>query len=247
VKAVLTYHSIDDSGSPISVSPKAFDEHLRWLAGGAVRVLSLEQIASHPADGADAVAVTFDDGFLNTREPILRLASEGILATLFVVTARIGLSNSWRGVTEPSIPTLPLLDWSDIEMLMKQGVSVAPHTRTHRHLSGLSSIALDDELLGSREDLEGRLGVRGVDIAYPYGAADRSALTRAGQYFRRGYTTEFRTLKDDEPDAFALPRIDMYYFNAPGALAGWSSPRFMRRLKWIRARRRIRRALRASR
>jgi hypothetical protein len=62
VKATLTYHSIDDSGSPISVSSGVFSAHLRWLANPKVRVLSLDALASHPDDAEDAVAVN-DDGF----------------------------------------------------------------------------------------------------------------------------------------------------------------------------------------
>ena len=38
MRAILTYHSIDESGSPISVDPDAFRRHVRWLASGRVRV-----------------------------------------------------------------------------------------------------------------------------------------------------------------------------------------------------------------
>ena len=37
-----------------------------------------------------------------------------------------------------------------------------------------------------------------------------------------------------------LPRLDMYYFRDPGALDGWGSPPFLRRVAWLRARRRLR-------
>ena len=38
MRAVLTYHSIDDSGSPISVRRDAFQRHVKWLASGQVAV-----------------------------------------------------------------------------------------------------------------------------------------------------------------------------------------------------------------
>ena len=64
MKAILTYHSIDPSGSPISVSPDAFEAHVRWLSTGRVRVVPLEELGQLSAD-VDAVAITFDDGFEN--------------------------------------------------------------------------------------------------------------------------------------------------------------------------------------
>src|SRR5579864_2255548 len=95
MRATLTYHSIDDSGSPISVSPTAFDAHLKWLNTGRVRVVSLDEIVTMPDDGQDAVAVTFDDGLLNTRQPVENLLSSGLPVTLFVVSGYVGRTNTW--------------------------------------------------------------------------------------------------------------------------------------------------------
>jgi peptidoglycan/xylan/chitin deacetylase (PgdA/CDA1 family) len=115
VKAILTYHSIDDSGSPISVPPATFEAHVRWLAGGYVRVLSLTDLLAHPADGPDAVAVTFDDGFLNVRGAVEGLLGRGLPVTIFAVTGHAGRTNDWGGRPQSGIPTLPLLGWSDLE------------------------------------------------------------------------------------------------------------------------------------
>src|SRR5690606_37701023 len=60
MRAILTYHSIDESGSPISVSREAFRAHVRWLASGAVKVRPLAELVD-ARDGGDAVAITFDD------------------------------------------------------------------------------------------------------------------------------------------------------------------------------------------
>ena len=56
MRAILTYHSIDESGSPISVAPAAFRRHVEWLASGRVRVVSLEEIV-RLNDAVDAVAL----------------------------------------------------------------------------------------------------------------------------------------------------------------------------------------------
>ena len=90
MRAVLTYHSIDDSGSSISVRPDAFERHVRWLASGRVQVMALDDLARSHSD-APAVALTFDDGFENFAThaaPLLRV--HGFPATVFVVTDRVG-------------------------------------------------------------------------------------------------------------------------------------------------------------
>jgi peptidoglycan/xylan/chitin deacetylase (PgdA/CDA1 family) len=236
VKATLTYHSLDDSGSAISIPPAAFDQHLAWLVSGGVRSLTLDQIAGEPGD---AVAVTFDDGFLNTRAAIERLLAHGIPTSVFVVSGRVGGDNNWHGKTQSGIPTLPLMTWTDLEQLVSKGLAVEAHSRTHRALTGLSTTEIDDELGGCQEELHARLGTRSSHLAYPYGETDETVETRAGAFFRYGHTTEFRCLSNDDL-ALRLPRLDMYYFQAPGTLEAWGRPAFARRVAWIALKRKAR-------
>jgi peptidoglycan/xylan/chitin deacetylase (PgdA/CDA1 family) len=241
VNAILTYHSIDDSGSPISLPMAVFKEHARWLASGRVRVLTLESLASAAESDTDAVAVTFDDGFRNTSGAIELLRDAGLDATIFVVTGQVGATNAWGGREQPGIPTLPLLDWNALGDHVRRGVRIEAHTRTHPSLITLSDAQIDTELHGCRDDLRARLGIDSVHLAYPYGDVNAQVVSRTSPGFRFGYTTDVRTA--DYADPMRVPRIDMYYFRASGAIANWGSPAFARRLGWIRARRRIRRLL----
>lgn len=238
MKATLTYHSIDESGSPISVSLRAFSEHARWLTSGGVRALTLDQLVADPDDGRDAVAVTFDDGIATAKEPIRRLLDAGVPVTVFVVTGRVGATNAWDGREDPIVPTLPLMTWTDLEDLTERGASIGAHGRTHRALVGLSASALEDELLGSREDLRARLGSVPHHVAYPFGGADAHVAACAQRFFSWGHTTEFR-LHGATSDAMRQPRLDMYYFNARRATARWGSGSFRRRVAAIRVRRTI--------
>src|SRR5581483_6893264 len=73
MRAILTYHSIDESGSVISVGRETFAAQAAWLASGRVRVTTVDELLALPPD-ADAVALTFDDGFQNfadTAVPVL--------------------------------------------------------------------------------------------------------------------------------------------------------------------------------
>jgi len=89
MNAILTYHSIDVGGSPISVAPETFASHLGWLTSGAVRVVPLDDLVQGAA-GTDAVSVTFDDGFLNSVPALERLLDVGIVPTIFAVTGHAG-------------------------------------------------------------------------------------------------------------------------------------------------------------
>jgi peptidoglycan/xylan/chitin deacetylase (PgdA/CDA1 family) len=242
MKAILTYHSIDRSGSPVSVDPQVFRAHHRWLAGGHVRTLLLDDLLALESGTEDAVAVTFDDGFLNAREPIARLLDDGVRVTIFAVTRHVGGQNNWGGRDASGIPSMPLLDWADLAHLTERGAAVAAHTRTHPPLTTLSESALEDEVVGAGEDLVERLGVRTKHVAYPYGDVDGRVVAAAARHYTWGHTTDFRPLRAAD-EALLLPRLDMYYFRTTGILEAWGTPRFARHLTWCQTKRRVRAAL----
>jgi peptidoglycan/xylan/chitin deacetylase (PgdA/CDA1 family) len=239
VKAILTYHSIDDSASPVSVSPAVFALHARWLASRRVRVLALTDLLAHPDDAGDAVAVTFDDGFLNILTRLEALLSQGVPVTIFAVSGHAGGTNAWGGREQSGIPTLPLLNWDQLAHLAGKGASIEAHSRSHPFLTRIPGAQLDDELEGCREDLRTRLGSEAEHFAYPYGDVNEAVSGRAAQAYRFGHTTDFRGLGTGDA-AMRLPRLDMYYFRAPGQLEAWGTPAFTRRMAIVRARRALR-------
>lgn len=239
MRATLTYHSIDDSGSPISVPPRALEEHLRWFASGRVRVLSLDELVAETDEDGDAVAVTFDDAFLNAHAPAARLLDRGLPVTLFVVPAHVGRTNAWGGRDEPGIPTLPLMGWDDLARLAEAGAEIASHTLSHARLTEVSPDRVDEELAGGLDGIASKLGVRSRHLAYPYGAVNDDVAARAAARHGWAHTTSFRALAPGD-DPLRLPRLDMYYFREPGALERWGTTRFAARVAGIRARRAIR-------
>jgi peptidoglycan/xylan/chitin deacetylase (PgdA/CDA1 family) len=242
MRAILTYHSIDDSGSPISVAPEEFRAHVRWLSSGLVRVVPLAELVTLPPE-EEAVAITFDDGFQNFSSVAAPLLYEhGLPATLFVVSGRVGRDNAWGDRPDPRVPTLPLLDWMGLGWMVEEGVEIGVHTRTHLNLTRISPSMLEDELLGSADEIRRKLGLVARDVAYPYGDVNDGVVTAARRHFVRGYTTRLRALGADE-DLLQLPRLDMFYFREPGRLEAWGTTRFEHRL-WLRAQaRRLREVL----
>lgn len=239
---ILTYHSIDPSGSAISIDERSFRRHVRWLASGVVRVVALENLLAETGD-RDVLAVTFDDGFVNfdtVAWPLLR--DEGIPVTLFVPTRHVGATNDWTGRGEPGIPTLPLLDWGALCRLAEAGVVLGSHGSTHRDLRKLEDVELRAELEGAAETIRERTGRRPATFAYPYGRCDRRTAALVGSLYRIGCTTELRALGTTE-DPSRLPRLDAYYLQRPGALERYGSNRFRWLLELRHVARRVRQAI----
>lgn len=237
MRAILTYHSVDPSGSPISIEARDFRRQVDWLASGRVQVVSLDRLLSLPRETL-AVALTFDDGFANfvtEAAPLLR--DRGLPATLFVVTGHIGRDNRWRDRGDAGIPVFPLLDWDALGRLREAGVTLGAHTRTHPWLTRLDGPMLEAELAGAAAEMERRLGERPETLAYPYGDVDNRVARAAAACYRWACTTELRPLGDAE-SRHRLPRIDAWYLRDPARLADWGSPEFR---AWLWCRRQGRR------
>ena len=243
MRAIFTYHSLDDSGSAVSVPPAVFRQHVRWMAQSGVRILPLgDLIRLEHDDPAPAIAITFDDGYQNFTEGAAELRDARLPVTLFVVTGHVGGTNAWRGRAEPGIPTLPLLGWTDLERLAAGGVHIGAHTRTHPKLASLPVAAIEAEMDGCLQDLQTHLGVRAGCFAYPYGAVDERVVAAAASRFQAAFTTRFAPLAETDAP-MQIPRFDMYYFRRPGALECWGTPGFRRHVRSVQLRRHLREVL----
>jgi len=244
-RAILTYHSIDDSGSVLSVPPSRFQQHVEWMRRSGIEVRSLEAMLS-PDSRSDqhALAITFDDGYLNVAERAAPLLREyGLPATVFVVSSRAGKDNGWERTRGSHIPVLPLLDWDALGRLAESGVQVGAHSRTHPHLTRLPDSAIEDELAGCADEIERRIGKRPIALAYPYGNTDDRVVGIARRLFSVAVTTRFRTLNSHE-DRAMVPRLDAWYLRNPGLLEAWGSTGFQLRVLARDSVRRIRRLVR---
>jgi peptidoglycan/xylan/chitin deacetylase (PgdA/CDA1 family) len=225
MRAILTYHSIDDSGSAISVPPALFRRQIEWLAAEGVRVVPLGDLLSFP-ERTRAVALTFDDGIANLATqaaPILE--THGMTATVFVVSTRVGIDNQWAGGTRHRAPVLPLLGWGELGVLASRSWTVGSHSRHHHRLPGRSDTELDEELEGAADDVEAALGIRPRWFAYPFGAVDARVAARTAAAYDMACTTELRPVGGRE-NPVMLPRIDAWYLRSGVRRAGWGSPGF---------------------
>ncbi len=238
MKAILTYHSIDDSGSVISVGPAAFRRHADWLARSGVAVVGLDALMAAPGPAA---ALTFDDAFANfATEAWPVLESLGLRATLFVPTAHAGGRNVWEeGGTRP---VLPLLGWDALGRLAERGVVLGAHGDRHVDLRRTSDAELERELEVPAERIRSETGCRATTFAYPFGGVDDRVAAATARRYDLAVTTEFACVGPaSEPGR--LPRLDAWYFRAPGRLEHYGTRRFERFVRVRREMRRVRRLL----
>ena len=104
MRAVLTFHSIDDLPGPLSFSPAGLDALLDALAEAELPVLAwMSFLATGRAHG---VALTFDDGIstvFSAAMPIL--AKRHVPAHVFVITSQVGRNNRWAGQPAKATPS----------------------------------------------------------------------------------------------------------------------------------------------
>ncbi|MEO6529190.1 MAG: polysaccharide deacetylase family protein [Gemmatimonadaceae bacterium] len=245
MRAILTYHSVDETGSVISIDERTFRRHVAWLSSGRIRVVPLDQLADVPSD-EDAIAITFDDGLANFGEiaaPLL--LAHGLPATLFVVSDAVGASNVWPGGGDAGIPVMRLLDWHELGRLAESGIALGAHTCTHPRLERLSAERVEREIVDSKSRLASELGIQTTTFAYPYGSIGSAARDVVARTFRCGVTTRLSMLAPSD-DMALLPRLDSYYLRAPGTLEAWGSPRFRIRMGLLAGARNLRRTLARS-
>ena len=209
--AILTYHSLDDTGSVISVSPHIFAAQMQSLATAGIRVVALDEVPQTLQSGEPAVAITFDDGFVNFRDhaaPVL--ARYGFAATVFLVTAHCGIDNSWP--TQPAaVARQPLLDWKAIKTLYAAGVRFGAHSHSHPWLTQLPPAGAESEMLQSKQAIGKILNAPIDTFAYPYGACDEQTRALARRHFRMACGVRLGYARR-QSDLWELERLDMYYW-----------------------------------
>ncbi len=110
----------------------------------------------------------------------------------------------------PALARDSVLGWDELRRLAAEGVTLAPHTRTHPLLPRLEPSRRDGEIAGSREDLAAATGARDAIFAYPSGATSPSvARSVADAGFRVALTTRRGTNDLRSADWLALRRINV--------------------------------------
>jgi peptidoglycan/xylan/chitin deacetylase (PgdA/CDA1 family) len=211
MRAVLTFHSIDDLPGPLSYSPAGLEALLDALAKAKLPVLTLDALLEDQT--SHGVALTFDDGIatvFSAAMPIL--AERQAPAHVFVITRQVGRDNRWAG--QPANATsFRLMDWNQLEMLQASGFRIEAHTASHPDLRTLLDGEIDAEMEEADATIEGRLGRRPRYFAYPYGYHDSRVRAVAAKRYAGCFTTKLDYL-GASTELDAIPRLDAHYLRS---------------------------------
>lgn len=207
---VLLYHAVDDDPpawiAPFTVTPRTFAEQLDAIVASGRTPVTAGEVVTALRGGEPlpqrAVAVTFDDGFLDfERNALPALAEHALPATLFVTTGALAPLN--RSV----LPNAAMLTLNQVAGLARAGVTIGAHTHFHEQLDTLTPAAAAAELSRPKQILEDALGEEIDLFAYPHGYCDARvlALTRSAGY--RGAFAVRNAFSCAHDDPFRIARL----------------------------------------
>jgi peptidoglycan/xylan/chitin deacetylase (PgdA/CDA1 family) len=163
---VLMYHKVNDlPGNPLTMPVSLFDEQMDQLRDLGYTVVGLDAVLDHYVDGkplpAQAVLITFDDGYHDNLENAARVLSKyGYPAVLFVPIGYLGdplpLPHEERLAAQGILNRT--IDWEEIAEVERQGVRIESHGISHRPLADLEVDEAAREIALSKLRLEERLG-----------------------------------------------------------------------------------------
>ncbi len=134
------------------------------------------------------------------RAQMRAMPHEDAMAMLDNVVEQLGVS-----------PTVsPVLTWPELRLLAREGVDLAPHSRTHPLLDRVPREAARAEIVGSLRDLEREVGSAPPVFAYPGGAHTPDVVSLVAEAgFEVAFTTQ-RGINDlRRADWLRLRRINV--------------------------------------
>jgi peptidoglycan/xylan/chitin deacetylase (PgdA/CDA1 family) len=211
MRAILTFHSIDASGSVLSFKEQFFDALLANLKKKAIPVCTLDSLLS--STEKTGVAITFDDGMKSVVQNALPILQKyEAPAHLFLPTGIINREYKLGNDLTKPLP-FEMLDWNEVETLHSAGVHIESHTHSHPDIRLLSADQITEECGKADEIIQSRLGRKPGYFAYPFGYHNRRSRDIVRACYSGSVTTELRKLGADE-DKAALPRLDAYYLRS---------------------------------
>ena len=106
---------------------------------------------------------------------------------------------------------LPLLNWSEIREMQREGFEFGAHTVTHPKLSRITANRLREEIVQSVETLREETDVRSTAFAYPYGDSSpqvEAEVRQAG--FEAAYAACPGAVVPGRTCRYKIPRIQLY-------------------------------------
>ena len=196
---ILTYHSVSDGSTPLSVKTENFDEQMKFmkenfnvLDAGSFSAL----LKNRNSPLSKSALITFDDGFedvfLNAL-PILKKYS--LSAIVFVNPYYVGKKASFATRTEDKDRGICSLE--QLRGLAKNSVAIANHGFHHKPMASLSEEEMGSEFLKTKEWIDTSFDSNKFPLlfVFPKGSYNENVL---------------RVLNEVGAEAITVKRLDIY-------------------------------------
>jgi peptidoglycan/xylan/chitin deacetylase (PgdA/CDA1 family) len=227
---VLMYHHINPHrGDIVTVTPEVFEAQMKYLADEGYRTLKLDELVSfimgELTPDSKSVVVTFDDGWLDNyiyAYPVLRKYK--INTAIFLITDRVEKASENINTITEQIPShneskefivkgdahKVVMGWKLIKEMQQSGIiEFYPHTKSHKRCGELKDYELLDEMRGSKDMIERRLGLPLPYFCWPYGSYNEDSIKAAiDAGFKALFTTD-DGFTEQGSDPFRIKRIDV--------------------------------------
>ena len=203
---VLSYHSISDDKSSISISTNIFEKQIIFLKKLSYESVNFDEIDPNKKN---QIILTFDDGYkdiLVNALPILK--KYNFKATCFFVTNLIGKNNNWDNKKE-NYKIKELMNLDDIKKWYENGMSVQSHSHNHLDLTKLSDMEIINELEYSKKYLQEKFNIMSDVFCYPFGKVNRNVYEITKKIYKKAVTTNRSRYNINKHNRILIPRIDM--------------------------------------
>lgn len=207
---ILMYHRIASiSGDRNSLPPDKFAWQLQYLSEHNYHTITPAMLYAFYSEKKklppNPVLLSFDDGYSDNFATALPLLKKyHMSAVVFPISQWIGKKNKWENFGKAETITM---DYTTLRKWLQEGQNIASHTRNHPFLINCSEKQLDEELQGSKKELEENLLQKTDFLCYPYGKFNAAVINAAQRANYKMAFAIFENVKLHKVALFALPRI----------------------------------------
>lgn len=188
---VLVYHRINEiSVDSMTIHPRKFERQISYIKN-RFQVLKISElidlIESQEEIPIDAVAITFDDGYLdNFTAAAPALEKYGISACFFVASDLIGTGRVFEHDKREGV-RFPTMTWENLSEILARGHDIGSHTANHVDLGACAGERAEYEVFGSKRKIEENLGTKIDLLALPFGYKEHASPSAIALVKQAGY------------------------------------------------------------
>ncbi len=169
---IVLFHRVDDryTGNPISCTTREFERYCAFFARyfDVVSAADLIDRIERADDLSGRLVITFDDGYADNVAAAEVMRRHELPGCFFIATDFIGTErDGWWDVEQGH--RSHWMSWDDVRGLDARGFEIGAHTRQHVDLGTVSGAAARDEIVGSKQTAEAKLGHEVDLFCYPFG------------------------------------------------------------------------------